>query len=459
MSKNKKKPWNEKWETIEQIGGGGQGLTFLVKPKNDSFPTGNYVLKILKNQKSFERRSRMHIEVTALDVLNCPGIPKLIDSNSHLFKEDIPLYMVTEFIDGSTLYDLIASEIMDVFEGIKLTINLLKALEYCHQNSIVHRDIKPDNIIIKNDDIASPLLIDFGISFNKLDDNNTSLTPVGQELGNRFLHLPEHKQKSNLQRDPRSDITQICGILFFAITGKVPTQLFYEGSKPHQMKEAQQKLSALPEHILSKINRVFDRAFEGRIDFRWQSIPALRNALLDLLESENKKHKKTEVLLDCIKDKASSNLEKKIFQNLTQQILKKIYDVVSDLSKELGSEFGLVSSKLNEQKIIRPEIDWDDLTFFQPVLGITYQYGNQSFFPGFEGYITGNEVVLVSSFEHYRPKSKLDNFNLFGKNAPDSDKLDEQIELLRTPLNGEPDFSGFETRLKNFYLEGIKSMM
>ncbi|NEN91801.1 MAG: serine/threonine protein kinase, partial [Okeania sp. SIO3H1] len=321
-SKSKPKPWDENWEKLEDIGSGGQGKTLRVKPKNDSSLSGKYVLKILHKQKDDERRARMHREVTNIGTLENPGIPKLIDSNSKCFKEDIPLYMVTELIEGSTLEDFVAEGVMNVFDAVRFTLKLLDIIEYCHQRDIVHRDIKPDNIIIRNNDITTPVLIDFGLSFNKEDD--ISLTPTEQDIGNRFLVLPEHKRESGLQRDERSDITQVCGILFFVITGKAPRHLYDEkGNKPHQnqRQEIQQNLSILPQHILSKINRVFDRAFEYRIDYRWQYIPALRKTLVNIVESENQDPNQTEVLLEQIRYKVSSNVEKKLFQDISYKII------------------------------------------------------------------------------------------------------------------------------------------
>ncbi|MEM1168279.1 MAG: protein kinase [Cyanobacteria bacterium P01_H01_bin.35] len=198
MNTNKNKPWNEKWEIIKHIDSGGQGQTFEVKPKKDGFLSNQYVLKKLNNQKDNERRGRMYREVTALKTLNHSGIPKIVDSNSELFDSDTPLYMVTEFVPGATLSEVIKEKTMSIQDAVNFVIKLLDIVEYCHQNEIVHRDIKPGNIMVKNNDINNPVLIDFGISFNKVDYSETSLTPTWQQLGNRFFSLPELLEKSSL---------------------------------------------------------------------------------------------------------------------------------------------------------------------------------------------------------------------------------------------------------------------
>ena len=123
--------------------------------------------------------------------------------------------MVTKFVPGATLFETIKEKTVSIQDAVNFVIKLLDIMEYCHQLGIVHRDTKPDNIMIKNNDINNPVLIDFGLSFNKVDDSATSLTPTWQQIGNRFLPLPELLEKSSLQRDFRSDITQICGIFFY----------------------------------------------------------------------------------------------------------------------------------------------------------------------------------------------------------------------------------------------------
>ena len=105
MSKQKNKPWEEKWEIVEPIGGGGQGDTFLVKHKDSTILSHSFVLKKLKNQKDPERRKRMHREVAALSTLDCPGIPRLIESNSDQFEADVPLYMVGNSLKGKHFHN------------------------------------------------------------------------------------------------------------------------------------------------------------------------------------------------------------------------------------------------------------------------------------------------------------------------------------------------------------------
>lgn len=242
-----------------------------------------------------------------------------------------------------------------------------------------------------------------------------------------------------MQRDPRSDITQICGILFFIITGKNPTTfLDSDGNKPHQRTEIKQNLSVLSESILTKINRIFDRAFDVRIDYRWQSIPPLKEALMEILKPSNQDSNKTETFLAKIQNKISNSpdyAERKLFQNLAQQILEQIYDIVRSAAKELGSDFSFVLIRISSKERLRAKITWNNLTFSQQVVGIGYRFSDESFSPEFKGYITGNEVVLVSDIK--------------GK----------EVELLRTPLSGEPDFTGFINRLKKFYYEGVESIL
>jgi len=441
MSKQKNKPWDEKWETIKSIGGGGQGDTFLVKPKDSTNLSQTFILKKLKNQKDPERRKRMHREVAALRTLDCPGIPRLFESNSDQFDSDVPLYMVGEFIEGKTLSQFLEdpAQPMAIGDAITLVMKLLETLQYCHKVGIVHRDIKPDNIIIRCNDISAPVLIDFGISFNESDADNTALTPAWQQLGNRFLALPELQVNSSMQRDPRADITQCCGILFFAIVGSPPvTLLDHEGRMPHQRPESHKALSKIPSDLLAKVNRIFDRAFGTQIDYRWQSIPELQQALIACLDTNQSIHN-AEQYIAQIHNKvltSSDYAQRQSFKILAQQLNRELYNMSLTVARELGKGFGTTHNRiyLKSRDFDRIDIDWTHLKFSESH-GITNEFLPNDFFPKFTGSATGNELVLLAEVNG------------------------EKVELLRTPLNGEPDFTAFSERLRLFYLEGARKLI
>jgi eukaryotic-like serine/threonine-protein kinase len=87
------------------------------------------------------------------------------------------------------------------------------------------------------------VLVDFGMSYH--EEASALVTPAWEEVGNRFLRLPELASESSLKRDPGSDVTFCGGILFLLLTGSRPGQLIdHDNCMPHQRAEAQRKLVA-----------------------------------------------------------------------------------------------------------------------------------------------------------------------------------------------------------------------
>ena len=110
---------------------------------------------------------------------------------------------------------------IDVDTGLACVKELASVLNRCHENDFTHRDLKPANIVLRNSDITTPVLVDFGLSFNNAEEDNP-LTRLNEEVGNRFLRLPEHRRGG---RAPASDVTQLAGIFFYIITGHEPRVL------------------------------------------------------------------------------------------------------------------------------------------------------------------------------------------------------------------------------------------
>ena len=103
---SKKRIWTSAWTDVEAIdASGGQGRTYLVE--STSKPIVKGCLKELKNDSSPERRGRFRREAVAAETLDHPSIPKILDHNSKQYKTDERLYIVAEFIPGTTILEAI----------------------------------------------------------------------------------------------------------------------------------------------------------------------------------------------------------------------------------------------------------------------------------------------------------------------------------------------------------------
>lgn len=284
----KTKAWHTKWQLVEDQNwrrSGGQGKLCLVKPvatTNSSI----CVLKELIDQSTLERRQRMRREVISLETIPHPSTSILLDHNTQDYNiPNIALYAVFEFIPGLTLTEYINKHgPIELNAAIKLTIKLLETLQVFHAAGVGHRDIKPDNIILRNNAPSDPVLIDFGLSYN-LDTPSSLDTPDWQQVGNRFLTLPEHASYSANKRDLRSDITSTVGILFYALTNLHPATLSdTNGVLPHQRDGARQLLIPYHERQRLSLLNIFDIGFSYILAHRWQSIDAVMSHLLRVTE-------------------------------------------------------------------------------------------------------------------------------------------------------------------------------
>lgn len=290
MTDAKRDVWKNNWVRGTMLPSGVQGHTFLARRKDDSCEEWNFILKTLKRQNDPDRRARFHVEVACLSVLDHPGVARLADSNADRFKESDELYLVTERIPGIDLEELAKRGALPLDVAAGILIRILKTLEYCHSKEIVHRDIKPCHVILRNERVEDPVLIDFGLAFNDEIQPTGFETETQQGVGNRFIILPEQMGIGPDKRDSRSDIAQCVGVLFFLLTGQYPGMIRHHmgGHKPHER-------IALPSHVLSqstgKINtlrRIFDVGFEWEIARRWQSVASLLAQLNALVSDDDK---------------------------------------------------------------------------------------------------------------------------------------------------------------------------
>ena len=245
---------------MREISGGGQGKAMLARKKNDKHEG---FLKVVRDPSYSERRKRFFREASAYDTMDSTGIPRLIESNSHRHVDgEVVPYIVTEFVEGPTLHRWRRDQPrVQIEASIGTTKELLGILSECHNSDLVHRDIKPDNVVFAGGDPNRPILLDFGLNFQKASKHDLA-TEQGQELGNRFLRLPELSAGSPGKQDPRSDITLAAGILYYLLTGNAPRLLQdHEGRLPHQRDQELATLKCVAGSSLYRLLGLFDLAF------------------------------------------------------------------------------------------------------------------------------------------------------------------------------------------------------
>jgi len=203
---------NKDYAAIKTLGSGNSGVVYLVE-KNNKY----YAMKILKidtTDKSQEIKIQRFIrEAEILSQIQHPNIVKII--NVGLSETDKTPYIIMEFISGQSLDLLIKEKKFLLNEKIDIIIQIAKALKAIHDIGILHRDVKPANIILTDNNIIK--LMDFGIAGLK----SSNLTITNELLGSPAYMPPEAFDGAKL-KDKRSDIFSLGVIAYELFTGMKP---------------------------------------------------------------------------------------------------------------------------------------------------------------------------------------------------------------------------------------------
>lgn len=272
-----------KYELLSVIGAGGMGVIYLAR---QIFLDRLVAIKMLKsNLASAKARMRFHQEGKAASALHHPVIVAINDFG--IDELDRP-YMVMEHVEGVTLSEVIKERItLNIAEAMPIFLELLDGLAVAHSKGIVHRDIKPGNIMLTmgDDGVVHVKLLDFGIAKLLDDDDNTmqSLTKTGEALGTPLYMSPEQIQSHKI--DYRSDLYSLGCVMYSCLTGAPPfvgehkfqTMDLHLTEKPASLKEASLGLD-FPEEL----ERVIMRLLEKAPGDRYQSADAVRKILIGL---------------------------------------------------------------------------------------------------------------------------------------------------------------------------------
>lgn len=200
-----------RYKVLEMIGGGGMANVYLA---HDMILDRDVAVKVLRldfaNDDEFIRR--FHREAQSATSLAHPNIVSIYDVG----EEDSIYYIVMEYVEGQTLKQYIQQQLsLHVVDALNIMKQLTSAISHAHQNHIIHRDIKPHNILIDHD--GNVKITDFGIAMAM---SATSITQTNSVLGSVHYLSPEQARGGMANR--KSDIYSLGIVMFELLTGRLP---------------------------------------------------------------------------------------------------------------------------------------------------------------------------------------------------------------------------------------------
>ena len=266
-----------RYEIRSQLGVGGMGEVYLAE---DTRLNRAVALKFLPAEVASDqkRMQRFNQEAHAVSALNHPNIITI-----HEIDQDGPVHFITtEYIEGVTLRDRMASAPLKIEEALEVAIQTASALAAAHAKEIVHRDIKPENIMLREDGYVK--ILDFGLA--KLVEKQATSpdavtqvhTDIGSVIGTARYMSPE--QARGLEIDARTDIFSLGIVLYEMVAGKSP----FGGGTNHEvvasiLKEEPPPLSDFIPNAPARLQEVVSLALRKNRDERYQTAKQLLDDL------------------------------------------------------------------------------------------------------------------------------------------------------------------------------------
>ncbi len=203
---------NSRYSILQRVGGGATGAVFKALDLHNAEQI--VALKSLTTGDAEDpvTTQRFKNEVTLAQQLHHPNIIEIYELNQ---TDSGQLFMSMEFVEGETLRERIREQSCTFIDVISILRDIALALEYAHSQNVVHRDLKPDNILIRKDDQVK--IVDLGLARNMAAGH--SLTKTGEALGTPHYMAPEQIQ--GVRVDGRADIYAL-GIIGYELVVGVP---------------------------------------------------------------------------------------------------------------------------------------------------------------------------------------------------------------------------------------------
>ena len=249
-----------RFRILRELGVGSMGRVYLAEDPNIGRRLALKVLspeRLSRPEKQSEMHARFLAEARAAGGLTHPGIVTVYDADSDPLSGDP--YLAMELVEGHSLRQILDQEApLGMSRTLDLIAQVARALAFAHRHEVIHRDVKPANLLVRPDGVVK--VVDFGIA--KLV--SPGLTQPGKLLGTPFYMAPEHLRSKPL--DGRADLFSLGVVLYECLTGRVPFSA--DNIAAVQVKILQEDAPPIA-HISAALHEVIDRALAKEPDDRY----------------------------------------------------------------------------------------------------------------------------------------------------------------------------------------------
>jgi len=274
-----------RYRIVRLIGEGGMGAVYEAEQDQ---PRRTVALKVIKpGLASPELLRRFAQEAQALGRLQHPGIAQIYDAGTADTGYGSQPYFAMEFIRGAALRDYADGRHLGVRERLQLMVKICDAVHHAHQRGLIHRDLKPGNIIV--DETGQPKILDFGVArVTDSDTQATMATDVGQLVGTLNYMSPEQVLADPLDIDTRSDVYALGVILYELLSGRLPYQISKRLHEAMQTirEEDPSRLSTIDRRYRGDIETIAAKALEKDKTRRYSSAAELAADITHYLKDE-----------------------------------------------------------------------------------------------------------------------------------------------------------------------------